>query len=67
MNIIDILKKHLNSFELDYKQKQNNKLYEKDGLTEEVLNNQIEINKKRHELDIVDKTELTKSNEGFVQ
>ena len=34
-------------------------LYEKEGLTDEVLEKQVEINKLRHEHDIPDSNELT--------
>lgn len=37
------------------KQDEVDKLYEKDGLTDEVLDKQIEINKLRHKHDISDK------------
>lgn len=67
MNVIDILKKRIEGFKLDRQQRINDKLFEEEGLTDKVLNNQIEINKKRNELNIVDKRELTESNEGFVQ
>lgn len=67
MSVVDILTKYINGFKLNQKQKENDKLYKQYGLTDEVLDNQIEINKKRNELDIVDKTELTDSNKGFVQ
>lgn len=39
--------------------------YKKNGLTDDVLNKQIAINKKRHELNIPDPTE--KIYENFVQ
>lgn len=67
MSVIDILTKYIDGFKLNQKQKENDKLYKQYGLTDEVLDNQIEINKKRNELDIADKTELTDSNKGFVQ
>lgn len=67
MGIIETLARYFNSIELDREQEINNKLYEENGLTDEVLDNQIKINKKRNALDILDETELTESNEGFVQ
>lgn len=47
------------------KQKELDKLYEKDGLTDEVLDKQIEINRLRHAHDIPDETE--KVHEDYVQ
>lgn len=52
--------------ELDKLQEEVNKLYELYGLTDEVLDKQIEINKLRNELDIPDETEII-NDEGFVQ
>lgn len=67
MGVIDTIIKKINEINLNRMQKANDKLYEKDGLTDEVLDNQIEINTKRNALDILDKNELTESNKGFVQ
>ena len=39
-------------------QQEVNELYEKEGLTEEVLNKQVTINTLRNEHDIADETEL---------
>lgn len=55
-----VMKEHLAK-----KQKEVDELYEKEGLTDEVLDKQIAINKLRHEYDIVDETELI--FEEFVQ
>ena len=44
--------------DLAEEQKVINELYARDGLTEEVLNRQINVNKKRNELDIPDETLL---------
>lgn len=44
--------------QLDEKQQIVNQLYETDGLTDEVLNMQVDINAMRHEYDLVDETEL---------
>ena len=46
-------------------QEKANTLYERDGLTDEVLDLQLEINKLRHENDIVDETEII--DEKWVQ
>lgn len=47
------------------KQKEVDKLYKEQGLTDEVLDKQIEINKLRHRHDIPDKTETI--HEEYVQ
>lgn len=47
------------------KQKEVDELYEKHGLTDEVLDKQIAINKLRHAHDIVDESE--KVHEDYVQ
>ena len=47
------------------KQKEVNELFEKDGLTDEVLDKQITINKLRNAHDIPDETE--KTHENYVQ
>ena len=44
-----------------------NKLYEKYGATDEVMQLQIAINTLRNKFDVVDETELSVDNEGFVQ
>ena len=44
-----------------------NTLYEKYGATENVIQLQVAINSLRNEFDIPDETEMTISNEGFVQ
>lgn len=46
-------------------QKEVDKLYDENGLTDEVLDKQIEINKLRHEHDISDKT--NRVNGSYVQ
>lgn len=50
---------------LESEQKLVDQLYEREGLTQEVLNRQIEINKMRNEYDIHDKTETV--HEDYVQ
>lgn len=47
------------------KQKEVNELFKRDGLTDEVLDKQIAINKLRHAHDIVDESE--KVHEDYVQ
>ena len=56
------LKKTLNDL-----QNSCNILYEKYGATENVIQLQVAINSLRNEFDIPDETEMTDSNEGFVQ
>lgn len=48
--------------ELNKKQKIVDKLYEEQGLTEEILNLQLEINQKRHEANITDHKEVIYKN-----
>ena len=50
---------------LNRRQKKVDELFEEEGFTEDVLEKQVEINIKRHELDIPDKSKLV--NENFVQ
>lgn len=47
------------------KQKELDKLYEEQGLTDEVLDRQIEINKLRYAHDVVDKSNVV--YDGYVQ
>lgn len=58
---IKILKKR----SLNNKQKKVNRLYAKDGLTDEVLEKQVQINQQRHKYNITDENE--KVYEDFVQ
>ena len=51
--------------ELDKEQEEITKLYEAEGLTDEVLDRQIAINQKRHKENITDPKELIYKN--FVQ
>lgn len=43
---------------LDSEQDLVNQLFEREGLSEEVLNRQVEINKIRNEYDLVDESEI---------
>lgn len=52
-------------YELARKQAQVDLKYEKEGLTDEVLDMQLEINKLRHEHNLSDKT--NQINDNFVQ
>ena len=62
MNMDEMMIKKVN---LRNRQRELNKQFEKEGLTEEVLIKQAEINSERHELDLVDEDELVFEN--FVQ
>ena len=46
------------SIHLNYQQKQVSKLYKSEGLTDRVLEKQVTINKKRHELNLPDRYEM---------
>ena len=51
------------------KQRQINEMFEEEGLTDEILKKQLEVNKERHELDIHDPNEVvyTDDDNEFVQ
>lgn len=55
---MNFISKKIHSIHLNYQQKQVSRLYKSEGLTEKVLEKQIEINKKRHELNLPDKNEM---------
>ena len=55
---MNFISRKIHSIHLDYQQKQVSRLYESEGLTDRVLEKQIEINKKRHELNLPDKHEM---------
>lgn len=60
----------LKKINLSNKQKQINRMFEEEGLTDEILKKQIDLNKERHELDIHDPTEtvyVDDENNEFVQ
>lgn len=55
---------------LSNRQKDINRMFEEEGLTDEILKKQIELNKERHRLDIHDPTETLYVDEDgkvFVQ
>ena len=54
---MDKISRFINTIHLKNKQKALNKKYKKEGLTEEILQEQIDINKKRHQHNIPDETE----------
>ena len=63
--MLDKPTKFLKVIQLKNKQRVINKKYEKEGLTDDVLEKQIEINSIRHELDLPDKDKFF--HENFVQ
>lgn len=58
--------KFYKKYNLRNRQRKINKKYAETGLTDEILKEQVKINKERHEYDIVDETELNTLDE-FVQ
>lgn len=52
---------------LDNLQKECNKLYEEYGASNDVIQLQVAINNLRNTFDIPDESQMTVSNEGFVQ
>lgn len=54
---MNFLTKLINNYKLNIEQKKINKLYEKNGLTDEVLERQISVNKKRNKMNIPDSQE----------
>ena len=58
--------KFYKKYNLRNRQRKINKKYAETGLTDEILKEQVKINKERHEYDIVDETELN-TLDGFVQ
>lgn len=63
--MLDKAKKFLKIIQLKNKQKAITKKYSEEGLTDEVLNAQVELNEKRNKYDIPDDTEFV--YEEFVQ
>lgn len=55
---MDKAKRYLHKIQLKNKQKQVDKLYARDGYTDEVFQKQLEINMKRNEHDIPDENEM---------
>ena len=55
---MNFISRKIHSIHLDYQQRQVSRLYKSEGLTDRVLEKQIEINKKRHELNLADKHEM---------
>ena len=63
--MLDKTKKFFKSIQLKNKQRAVTKEYERDGLTENVLEQQVQINTERHELDLPDSDNFV--FDGFVQ
>lgn len=57
--------RYIENIRLQNKQRYVNKMFEEEGLTDRVLREQLEINKRRNELDLHDPTE--EINDEFVQ
>ena len=55
----------IEDLKLRNRQRYINKMFEEEGLTNKVLNEQIKINKKRNELNLTDKSE--KIHKDYVQ
>jgi len=58
--------RYIEDLRLQSRQKAINRMFEEEGLTDEILNEQLEINKRRHELDIHDPNEEI-TEDKFVQ
>lgn len=63
--MIDKPKKFLKKIQIKNKQRTINKKYDKEGLTDDVLDAQVELNQLRHEHDIPDSSK--KIHENYVQ
>ena len=63
--MMDDDERYIEDLRLQSRQKQINKMFEEEGLTDEILKEQLEINKRRHELNIHDPNEEIDDN--FVQ
>lgn len=63
--MLDKAKLYFKTIQLKNKQRAIDKQYERDGLTDEVLDAQVELNMLRHELDIADSKNHI--HEKFVQ
>ena len=63
--MLDASKRFLHKIQLKNEQRVINKQYEEEGLTDDVLEKQVKLNQKRHELDLHDENEFVYEN--FVQ
>ena len=55
---MNIISKKIHEIHLDLLQRQVSRLYKSEGLTDRVLEKQVKINKKRHELNLPDRYEM---------
>ena len=55
---MNIISKKIHEIHLNYQQRKVSTLYKSEGLTDRVLEKQIKINKKRHDLNLPDKSEM---------
>ena len=55
---MNIISKKIHEIHLNYQQRQVSRLYKSEGLTDRVLEKQVAINKKRHELNLPDRYEM---------
>ena len=55
---MNIISKKFYEVYLNYKQRQVSRMYKSEGLTDRVLEKQVQINKKRHELNLPDRYEM---------
>ena len=55
---MNIISKKIHEIHLDLQQRQVSRLYKSEGLTDRVLDKQIQINKKRHDLNLPDRYEM---------
>lgn len=62
---MNFISKKIHEIHLNYQQRQVSKLYKSEGLTDRVLEKQVKINEKRHELNLPDRYEM--SYKRFVQ
>lgn len=60
--MLDKAKKFLKIIQLKNKQRDIEKKYQKEGLSDEVIDAQVEINKLRNELDLPDETKFVFEN-----
>ena len=60
--MMDKAKRYLHKIQLKNKQREVDKLYARDGYTDEVFQKQLEINMKRNEHDIPDEKEMIWEN-----
>lgn len=63
--MFDKAEKYLKKIQLKNRQRVINKKYKKEGLTDEILEKQVELNQLRHELDISDSSK--KIYDNYVQ